>query len=640
MQSLTGFHYLLYLRRFLTALLLFQLSRVLFYAINPTTLAGALPDLLLAALRYDLTALSILLLPVLALHIFPLPINNHRIWQAVISTLLVPATGISLLLNCVDAAWFAYTRKRSTADLFSLLTTGDDFGNNIVGYLTDFWYVTICWLALLWILVRSEQQNRKAVAAFSRTSYPPGRPLLRIAGILLFTTLAVVGFRGGLQMKPLSVQAAARMVPEAAIPLVLNTPYTIMKSLGEPPLPDPDFITLEDARKVFPVTRIIHPAPATPPKNLVILVLESFSTEYISYYHPEKNTTPFLDSLMRHSDCWPNTFANAKRSIEGIPAILASLPHLMDQPFINSVYNVSTINSPASLLGPKGYNSGFFHGGNNGTMGFDNFTRLCGYQQYFGRKEYRGPQKDYDGNWGISDHAFLHFMVEELNTWKTPFTAAFFSLSSHHPYFIPEAYRNRIPPEFTPIEKGIRYTDYSLSNFFAEAKKQPWYANTVFIITADHSGPATLPYTAGRMGAFHVPLIIVRSDTSAPRIYPDIAQQTDILPTALYLCGYEGKVSAFGRNLYDPGQGWSVNYANHSWSIITGKFTLLFDGEATTHVFRRSDSLLTRNLLPQAGAWPEVQSSGQLLKAILKQYNHGLLHNALITPHEKTTPAD
>lgn len=640
MQSLTGFHYLLYLRRFLAALVLFQLSRLLFYAMNPTTLDGPLPELLLAALRYDLTALSILLLPVLALHIFPMPINNHRSWQAMVSALLLPATGISLLLNCVDAAWFPYTRKRSTADLFSLMATGDDLSNNILNYLTDFWYVAVCWLALMWLLVRSEQKNRQAVAAFSRTNFSTGRPLTRMAGIVLFTALAVVGFRGGLQMKPLSVQAAARMVPEAAIPLVLNTPYTIMKSLGEPALPDPDFITLEAARKIFPVERTIHPVPNTPPKNLVLLILESFSSEYISYYHPQKKTTPFLDSLMRNSDCWPNTFANAKRSIEGIPAILASLPHLMDQPFINSVYNITNINSPASLLRPKGYTSGFFHGGNNGTMGFDNFTRLCGYQQYFGRKEYRGPQKDYDGSWGISDHAFLHFMVERLNTWEEPFNAAFFSLSSHHPYFIPEDYRSRIPPDFTPIEKGIRYTDYSLSNFFAEAKKQPWYANTVFIITADHSGPAARPYTAGRMGAFQVPLIIVRPDTSAPRMHPEIAQQTDILPTALYLCGYEGRVSAFGRNLYESKEGWSVNYANQSWSIITGKFTLLFDGASITQVFRHSDSLLTRNLLPQAEAWPEVQSSALLLKAILKQYNHGLLHNVLITPHEKTTPAD
>ncbi|MBK9320310.1 MAG: sulfatase-like hydrolase/transferase [Bacteroidetes bacterium] len=108
---------------------------------------------------------------------------------------------------------------------------------------------------------------------------------------------------------------------------------------------------------------IVNPDSAFRPYNVVLIIMESFSFEHISYYNPGKSTTPFFDSLLRNTISFPNTFANAKRSIEGIPAVITSLPALMDQPFINSAYNVNKINSLASLLKPLGYRSGFFHGG-------------------------------------------------------------------------------------------------------------------------------------------------------------------------------------------------------------------------------------------------------------------------------------
>lgn len=640
MQSLTVFHYRLLFCRFIVALVLFQVSRILFLLLNPNTYEGNIADLFIASLRYDVTAIAILFIPVLLLHIYPSRLNNHHLWQKSISTLIILIIAPSLLLNCVDAAWFAYSQKRSTTDLFLIIGTGNDLGNNLADYLLDFWYVPAFWLFLVGLVFCAESRFRKSVVTFSHTNSPQLPLPARIALPVLLIGIEVIGFRGGFQLKPLSIQAAARMVPQSAIPLVLNTPYTFMKSVGQSAIHDPQYLTLQEARKIFPVERSMTADSTRTTKNLIIIVMESFSFEYISYYHPGKSTTPFLDSLMKNAECWPNTFANAKRSIEGIPAVLASLPHLMDQPFINSAYNITNINSPASILQSKGYTSGFFHGGNNGTMGFDNFSRLCGYQKYYGRNEYKGSESDYDGNWGISDHAFFHFMIEEINTWKPPFTAAFFSLSSHHPYFIPPAYQNQIPENISPVEKSIYYADLSLRRFFNEAKLQPWYDNTVFIITSDHSGPAETPYTAGRLGAYHIPIIIVDPSNGQPETHPEIAQQTDILPTALYLCGYTGKFSAFGRNLYESRNGWSVNYSNNSWSVINDEYVLLFDGDEATHVFSRNDTLLSRNNIQQLIKLPAVRSSEGLLKAIIKQYNYGLIHNALLTRHEKTPIAD
>lgn len=629
-------HYKLLLFRFSVALGILMLTRLLFLAMNPSTISGSLTDIFLASVRYDITTTSILLIPVVLLHLFPTKLNNTPVWQALISFFLILACSLAALFNCIDAAWFPYTQKRTGYDFFALITTGNDVGNNIGQYLLDYWYVLIFWLLLLVFLFFTEKRIRRKVQEFAATNPPIGNPFLKTGIALLLVALNVIGFRGGLQLKPLSLQAAARMVPSASIPLVLNTPYTIIKTMGRTTLTDPQYMSNRDAEKVFAIHQIIPTDSTVVRKNIVVIILESFSFEYISYYSPDKITTPFLDSLMRHAHSWPNTFANAKRSIEGIPAVVASMPNLMDQAFINSAYNVTRLNSLASLLKPDGYTSGFFHGGNNGTMGFDNFSRLCGYENYYGRNEYNGPDSDYDGQWGISDHAYYHFMIGELNKWKQPFTATFFSLSSHHPYFIPPAFRKQVPNDLTPVQQGVFYADLSLRRFFAEARQQPWYANTVFIITADHSGPSGIPYTAGKAGAFHIPLVIVNPSDSNPFIHSETAQQTDILPTALGLSGYKGEYTAFGRNLFTTNEGWAVNYSNNYWSILNDHFLVVFDGAEITHIFDRSDLLEEHNLLSTQKANPEVQQMVKKLKAVIQQFNLALLHNSIVTTDEKT----
>lgn len=640
MSSLTGFHYRLLFRRIVAALLVFMLGRLIFVWMNPSTYTGSFIEILTASLRYDLTAVSILLIPVVLLHLFPLKINNHPVWQGAISTYLILILSLSSLLNCIDAAWFEYTQKRTGFDFFALITTGDDVGNNIGTYIIDFWYVALFWIGLVGLLVRTETMNRRRVTEYAKSPFTTASPLVKISGLLVLIALNVIGFRGGLQLKPLSLQAAARMVPPASIPLVLNTPYSIIKTMGRESLTDPHYMTPAEAEIIFASHQHLTAADTVTKKNIVVIVLESFSHDYISYYHPEKNTTPFFDSLMRHAECWPNTFANAKRSIEGIPAIVASLPNLMDMAFINSAYNVTRINSLASLLKPNGYTAGFFHGGNNGTMGFDNFSRLCGYEKYYGRNEYTGPGTDYDGQWGISDHAFYHFMTGELNQWKEPFTATFFSLSSHHPYFIPPAFRQLIPAALSPVEKGICYADLSLRLFFREAAQQPWYKNTIFIITADHAGPSATAYTSGKTGAFHIPLVIVQPSDSSHHIHEETAQQTDVLPTALALAGYSGAYTAFGRNLLAAGDGWSVNYSNNAWSIINDRFLVMFDGNSISHVYERSDLLQEHDLTAQHLNDPEVRKLERLLKSVLQQYTNGLIHNSIVPADEKTAHTD
>jgi phosphoglycerol transferase MdoB-like AlkP superfamily enzyme len=171
---------------------------------------------------------------------------------------------------------------------------------------------------------------------------------------------------------------------------------------------------------------------------------------------------------------FPNSFANGKRSIEGIPAIIAGIPSLLSDPFITSAYSGNNVTSFASLLKKKGYHTVFYHGGTNGTMGFDNFSRLAGFDHYFGRTEYNND-KDFDGTWGIYDEPFLQRTISELNKVNSPFAATIFTLSSHHPYKIPEKYIGKFPEGTLPIHAAVRYADFALEKFFNAASSAPWF---------------------------------------------------------------------------------------------------------------------------------------------------------------------
>ncbi len=624
---LTG-SYLITLGRMATLLGLFMVCRVVFSMMNPTTLPEFSFDAVAGALRFDLTAIFILNMPWLLLVSYPTASTESKVIRSIRGILFVVVNSIALLTNLIDCGWYSYTLKRSTADLLFVVGTGNDLLPNLGAYLLDFWYLLLLWFGMVIFLMRSNAFfNELGSRHQKKQGQFPGVPV-RIGASIVFVVVVVVGSRGGIQLKPLSVQAAARTVPANAIPWVLNTPYTLMKSIDDSRIEAPNFMSREQADSLLPLYHTVSTDSAFKPMNVVVLILESFSYDYISFYQPGMVTTPFLDSLMRASRCWPNTHANAKRSIEGIPAVLASIPAWMDNAFISSPYNVNRINSLASILAKQGYTTGFFHGGQNGTMGFDNFSKLAGYERYYGKDEYRGDPSDFDGHWGIHDHAFYRFMVDEIDRWKPPFHTAFFSLSSHHPYPVPAEFEHRIPIGLDKIQRSIAYADMALRDFFHLASTKPWFENTLFVITADHSGPSRSIYTSSSRGGFHIPLLFYMPNKLQPIVHSETAQQADVLPSVVNLLKIPCDYSSFGRNLFENGMGWSISYSNGSWQKIGDDELWRLDVDGKISRFALEDTLLKK---PLSRAM-EDEHGALHLKAAVQQYMTSMIHNRIVKP--------
>jgi phosphoglycerol transferase MdoB-like AlkP superfamily enzyme len=367
----------------------------------------------------------------------------------------------------------------------------------------------------------------------------------------------------------------------------------------------------------------------------MIIMMESFSKEHIGSLNRAYETgrsqgfTPFLDSLIRHG-LYFDAYANGKTSIQGIPSVLSGIPSLMNESFIQSSYASGKYTSIAGLLKPKGYTSAFFHGGTNGTMGFDSYTKLVGFDHYYGRSEYDN-EKDYDGKWGIRDEEFFQYAAKSINGLKPPFVAALFSLSSHHPYFVPARYSNVFRKGKLPIQQSIMYSDHALAEFFHTVKNMPWYDQTLFVITADHTSEGYYPFYQSDAGQYAIPLLFFQPGSNLKGYSTHIAQQTDIMPTVLNHLGYDRDYLAFGSDLFDTtshAPNFSIHYITGIYGIIKDRYYMEYDGSRTTSLFNLTEDLIQKKNL--AGKKPEVQANLELfLKAYLQQYNNRVIENRL-----------
>lgn len=635
LKRFTGNIYVAMILKLMVALLLLFLSRLLFYLFNlPHFHSLSFLDLcriFAAGLRFDLSALLMLNVPFILMNILPFKFRHHNVYQGFANGYFYVINSVGLLVNFIDIIYFRFTLKRMTSDIFSFLEVGGDFDKLIPQFIHDFWYVLLLWIVFVICLI----------VACRRISLAKGVPKSKgfvyyAVHFILFAVigfLTVIGIRGGFQLRPIGLVTAGKYASVNDVPLLLNTPFSILKTFTHENLDHKSYFSSQ--REMENVFTPVHSGKKTgfKPYNVLIVMMESFSREHSGFLNKQldggkyRGFTPVLDSLIQRGTYFEG-FANGKTSIEGIPAVLSSIPSLMEDAFTQSPYAGDQYTSIAGLLKPKGYTSAFFHGGTNGTMGFDVYTKTVGFDLYFGRSEYNN-ENDYDGKWGIRDEEFFQYAAQRIKELKQPFVAAFFSLSSHHPYFVPGKYRHMFREGKLPIQQSIMYADFALGRFMETIRQMPWYKHTIIVITADHTSEGYFPYYQGPVGQFAIPILILFPDETHRGIHREIAQQTDILPTILNYMGYDREYVAFGSDMLDPSAPhFSVHFISGIYTLIKGGYALDFNGTESLSLRElTAEGRGSRNLLQTK---PDLRKEMEtFLKAVIQQYNNRMIDNKL-----------
>lgn len=592
----------------------------------------SLGKMLLGGLVFDSSAICYTNVLYILLVLFPLHYKETNLFRKIVKWLFILTNSICIIANLMDAVYFSFTQHRATTIIFEEFKHETNLGTIFGIEFIRHWYLVVLAAVLIFALIKlyKDTQTTKYIDL-------PKYYIKQLVLLLVAAPLIVSGMRGlslATAIRPVSISDAHQYVEHPQeTGIVLNTPFAIFRTLKKSNLNIPTYF--QNRAELDSLYSPVHnPDKQSIPrkKNIVILIVENFASEFIGALNKDldngqyRGYTPFTDSLLHHCSTYQETFCNTWTSIDAMPAILSSIPK-MGTPFVLSPFSLNTINSIASELKKWGYYTAFFHGAENRSMGFQAFACSAGFTDYFGRTEFNqhpqfGGDKEFDGTWAIWDEPFLQYFCYELNQMKEPFLASVFTATSHHPFAIPDKYKDVFKDEgIHLIHKCIRYTDYSIRQFFATASKQDWYPNTLFVITADHaSSKITHDEYKTELGHFRVPILIFDPSGEIPAgCHEGIAQQIDIMPTLLNYLGYDKPYIAFGKDLFNtkPADTWAINWGQIP-QFIKGDYLMQLNENEVSGIYAyRTDRLLKHNL---KGKIAEEADMERQMKAIMQSY--------------------
>ena len=623
------------------AYLFYFIARVLFYFYNIDLLrVESISDFLALSyygLAFDTTAILYVNILFIIFSILPFWKNTNSGYQKFLFYFYFVSNLVVYATNYIDFIYYKFTFARTTIVALDVLKHETNKSKLFFNFLFEYWHVFILFIlmAILWIYL----YKRVTVKAFIPTKFVPYFGF-SIIGFLLISLLTIGGIRGGdfkKSTRPINLLDASRHVKNIVhSDIVLNTPFAIFRTLFTNGFAKVkyDGVNQKVIDSIVQPIKLYRNNPKTKP-NVVVFIVESYGREYIGAFNKDANIpnykshAPFLDSLAQHSMIFTNAYANGRQSIHGMSSVLSGIPSFKDA-FTSSPYPKQKIESLVSTLKGEGYDTSFFHGAANGSMGFLGFSNILGIDHYYGRTEFNDDSQ-FDGFWGIWDEPFLQYMEKTLDKKKTPFFASVFTVSSHEPYNIPQKYKSRFKEGGVPIHKCVEYTDFALKRFFEEAKNKPWFNNTIFVLVADHCNQIYYDEYQKPINRYAVPILIYKPNSKYVGVDNDWAQQIDIYPTVLDMIGYDKPFRSWGRSLFDKkaSQPFVINSTGTIYQFAKGNYICTFDGKNVLGFYDKNDKALKINLIKNRNA--EMNEIELHCKAFIEDYMNRVMDKKLTT---------
>lgn len=618
-------------------LLLYGILRLGFYGFNmsqfPHVSFSELMYMMAGGVKFDIVALLYINILYILLVSFPVPFKYNPLFSKISKWVFVVSNSIGIALNLVDFAYYPFTLKRTTGTVFGQFANEENLGKLFLDFGLEYWYLVFFFVLIVWGLIKLYDLVQVEKPAVFNWKFYSVQLLLLLTVAFLF----VGGVRGGWahSTRPITLSNAGDYVksPEE-MNIVLNTPFSILKTLKAVSLKEEHFFSDQELNAMYPVVHQPKDSAQFKKLNVVLLILESFGKEHIGFFNKDldngtyKGYTPFLDSLIEQSYTFTRSYANGRKSIDALPSVITGIPSI-GEPFVLSIYSGNKTTSLAKLLSDEGYETSFFHGAPNGSMGFSAYMQLAGIKHYYGKNEYNNDA-DFDGIWGIWDEPFMQYMAKQMDQMKEPFFSSFFSLSSHHPFKVPEKYAGKFPKGTLPLHEPLGYADHALKEFFQTASKSPWYNNTLFVICADHASMSHFKEYNTMPNSFAIPIVFYYPGGELKGVSDKLVQQIDIMPTVLNYLQYDKPYFSFGFDAFAPDRNnFVVSNIGNIYNFFMGDYFMTYGDKEVKSVYNlKADKFLEHDL---KGKVPQVQDSlMKHLESFMQQYNNRMIHNKLV----------
>lgn len=551
-----------------TTLVLLSCARAVLYLSYPgefTSLsAGDIAFAFVHGVRFDASVVATFLgLPLLLL-LLPFRWARRPLWQGLWLWLIYGLLLVLALMVVIDAIYFGVVHRHAGPEVTIL--TGDP-ALLIELTLRDYWQAVVLFVlvgvggAMVW---------RRLIAAHLS---PPQRTLPHVAAMIaVFAVLVLVG-RGGLQYKPVSIVNAFSSGPVAAGYLTLNGPFSIAHSALSSQPAKLEFMpwaeAVAEARAVlfapnetpegdqFPLMR--HAAGKLGLKpNIVVFMLESWDAIHIDALRRRKGleplgVTPNFDALVAQGVLFERFYATGQRSVDGMAALLASMPTLPGMPYIGKGLEQGGLAFMGSLARSQGYQTIFLQSSNRGSFRVDAIAARAGFDVYLGAEDIPSAdaQQGEKNDWGVWDHDTFQAANRLFASSGRPFLGFVFSSTTHQPWHIPNETWRKYPGDSARDRylNTLYYADWALGRFMAAAKQGGYYDDTIFIFTADHVSQIEVdPQDIATL--YHIPLLVVGPGLT-PRVDARVGSQLDVLPSIIHLAQWDVTHASLGRSLFD-----------------------------------------------------------------------------------------
>ena len=566
------------------------------------------------SLLYDAVCVALANLPLFIFFLVTGKLLYNKFVKVSVLLLFTLINTFLILLNTVDIFYYPFHLQRADADLLYVLR--NPFVNGTWNVLLTTLAVFIFCCCMAWFVY-------KGILKMIQSGTPVNHFLP--TNILLIVFIGLFYFSGSKKIVPTYPLTALEPVQ---LPVAQNSLHTFIYSLyrkNETALPAANYMSSVQQQSLFSIHKKNN-AGASSKKNIVLFIMESVPFEFFDSSSRYKVTMPFLDSLVNKSTYFTNAFSFSYNSNKGITAILAGIPTITDIPLYHSNYTSISRTSVGQVLAKNNYSSSFFIGDNYDDFGFAQCCKWLGIQHYYCMEDIPGNQQMEKHSMGLQDEYVLNFMQQKLGTLQQPFFAVQYNISTHYPFDIPKLYIDKNPkPSTTEPMRSMQYYNDCLRHFFADAAKQDWFNNSVFIFCADHwAQPDSKNIKVDEVGSFRIPVFIYDPGREKKVRISTPVSQLDIVNTVLHFSNFQDSMISYGINLTDtllqPHRIVYNKINNTIYQAINDEYVLGFDaieGKALYCYAYQKDPEKKNNLIGQS-ALPAIENIIVHIKAFLQ----------------------
>ncbi len=369
--------------------------------------------------------------------------------------------------------------------------------------------------------------------------------------------------------------------------------------------------------KGFPLMRQFVDEKKAKNYNVVIILLESWSAKFVdSFGHNNFNATPNFDKLAQESLKFENFYANGQRSIEGITAMLAGITQPSDFPNIGWGLELNNLSYIGNIAKQHNYSTIAMQSSNRNSFHIDGITALAGFDDYSGAEDMAQGERESkttQPKFGTWDGNMFRHLHQKLNAAQEPFISFGFSATTHSPFYSPGKEWEIYPHDngsYYGYLNTLHYADAMLGEFMDAARLTPWFKNTIFIFTADHTlgfdideahakKEQTFMHEDSTLAKHHIPLLIYAPDILKPKKVNFLASQSDIFVSIVDILGFDDAFASTGNSLFDESvqrrsvylrEGNSIIFSEDNSTILmnAGKIMQSNINESDTKKFTRS----------------------------------------------------